>query len=113
MPLAYIIMGGLVYIGMKYRICWNDKGVCQEVSGGPIVCIEYKDIRSVELEIAGFREIWTLARPFRRIVIRSINSETKFIDVSVAHFSFEGINELIEYIGERRPDITLPSNWHS
>lgn len=99
----------LVSIGLKYKIYWTSKEVCQEASGGAPVRIKFSEIANVVAERARSGEFFSMSRPFRRIAIYGVGSDkSKFIDVSLRHFNLDDIRELLQNIHKHRPDLTIP-----
>ena len=118
----WILFAPIVYLGLRYRIYWNDEAVCQDASGGPRLCIGFDEITKVALEGGGTGRIVSgvatgrdtePGRPFRRIALykHGKRGERNFIDVSLKHFAEGDIRALMRAIGARRPDLTLPKNW--
>lgn len=112
-PIMWLLLGFLVYIGLSYRIVWSNDEVCQRASGGSDVCIKYGEITRITSETSKPGEWLAASRPFRRIVIHaeSPRGEDKFIDVSLKHFVAEDIRELMRTIRVRRPGLDLPRQW--
>jgi len=112
-PVMWLLFGFLVYIGLRYKIFWTDKEVCQEASGAQRVCIMYGQITTVASEVSKPSELFAASRPFRRIVIYTGNpqGESKFIDVSLKHFAADDIRKLMRAIHQERPDLVLPKHW--
>lgn len=113
MPVAWIFFGALIFIGMKYKISWDQEMVCQKASGGPDLCIKYDEISEITSEVSKPGELLSASRPFRRIVIydERRHGKAKFIDVSLKHFVADDIRELMRAIRVRRPDLTFPKHW--
>jgi energy-coupling factor transporter transmembrane protein EcfT len=111
-PVMWLLFLVLVYIGLKYKIYWTDAEVCQEASGGQKVCIKYGEITKIASEISKPAELLSASRPFRRIAIyaEKPNGESKFIDVSLKHFSVDDVRKLMQAIHDRCPDLTLPKH---
>lgn len=112
-PVVWLLFLILTYIGLKYRINWNDKEVYQKASGGSKVCIQYSEITKVTSEISKPGDILAASRPFRRIAIYAGESQDtgKFIDVSLKHFVADDVRKLIRVIQDHRADLALPKNW--
>lgn len=109
-PLMWLLFLVLVYIGLKYKIFWTDKEVCQKASGGSRVCIKYADLTKVTSEISKSAEFLSASRPFRRIALyaEGLPGENKSIDVSLKHFVMDDVRELMRTIHDSRPDLVLP-----
>lgn len=110
MTVAWLLLGILVFIGMKYKISWTSEEVCQRASGGPEACIMYEEITDLGSEVSKRSEMFSISRPFRRIVI-SGNGNHKQIDVSLRHFRDEDVLELMKVIHSHRPDLSLPKGF--
>ncbi len=114
-PFFWLLFSILIYIGLKYKISWTDKEVCQEASGGPKICIQYSWITNVTSEVSKPGEVLAASRPFRRIAIYAEDPQgaRSFIDVSLKHFAIEDVRKLMRVVHDRRPDLALPKNWVS
>jgi len=111
-PIMWLLFAFLVWIGLRYRVVWTNKEVCQRASGGSNVCIEYGEITRITSEVSKPDEWFAASRPFRRIVIYAERrGADKFIDVSLKHFLAEDIRELMRAIRIHRPDLELPPHW--
>jgi hypothetical protein len=98
----------LVYIGLQYRVFWDD-GVIMRASGGRERRIPYGEISEVRLERAAAAEFTAQSRPFRRIAIYGHKRRPRsYVDVSLRHFKLLDINELMSEIHNRRPDLSIP-----
>jgi hypothetical protein len=98
----------LIYIGMKYRVLWDETGVVMRASGGKRL-IRYDEITEIKIERAKAGEFLIQSRPFRRIVIHGRKRDpTEYIDVSLRHFRPADIDELLAVIRSHRPDLTVP-----
>ena len=88
-----MLIGGLFFIGLKYKIYWTDEFVCQEASGRAKVCIKYGEITKISSEVSEPGQLLAASRPFRRIAIyaEKPHDEGKFIDVSLKHFVADDI----------------------
>lgn len=109
-PFIWLLFSVQIYIGLKYKISWTDKAVCQEASGGPKVSIQYGWITKVTSEISKPGEVLAASRPFRRIAIyaKEPQGAKSFIDVSLKHFAIDDVRKLMSVVHDRRPDLTLP-----
>jgi len=109
----WLLFSILTYIGLKYKINWTDKEVCQEASGGPKICIPYSEITNVTSEISKPGELLAASRPFRRVAIYAGDPQGagKFIDVSLKHFAADDVRKLMRVVHDHRPDLILPKNW--
>lgn len=112
-PVMWLLFSIPIYIGLKYKISWSDKEVCQEASGGPKVCIPYSEITNVRSEISKPGGLLAASRPFRRIAIYAGDTKGtgKFIDVSLKHFAADDVRKLMAALHDRRPDLALPKHW--
>ena len=112
-PVLWLLSSTQLYFGLKYKIIWTDKEVCQEASGGPKVCIQYSEMTNVRSEISKPGEMLAASRPFRRIAIYAGDPRGagKFIDVSLKHFAADDVRKLMRIVHDRRPDLILPKNW--
>lgn len=100
----------IVYIGMKYRVLWDETGVVMRASGGPERRIQYDEITEIRNEMAQVSEFLSQSRPFRRIVVYGRKHDPDaFIDISLRHFRLEDIEELLTAIRTRRPDLAIPT----
>jgi hypothetical protein len=108
-----VIWGGfavLTYIGMKYRVLWDETGVVMRASGVLERLIRYDEITEIKIERAQVSEFLIQSRPFRRIVIHGRKRHpNEYIDVSLRHFRPTDIDELLAVIRTHRPDLTLPT----
>jgi hypothetical protein len=99
----------LTYIGMKYRVLWDETGVVMRASGGPERLIRYQEITEIKIERAQVSEFFVQSRPFRRIVIYGRKRHpNEYIDVSLRHFRPADIDELLAVIRTHRPDLAVP-----
>jgi hypothetical protein len=113
MPLLWVLVGVLVYIGTRYRVGWRAGAVVQKASGGRDVVIEAAQIDHVALE-TGLDDVGAaiqMRRPFRRITIYRQGKSGGFIDVSLKHFAADDIRRLMRAIQSARPDLALPKHW--
>ena len=99
----------VVFIGMKYRVLWDETGLVMRASGIQERKIRFDEITEVEKETAPATEFLSQARPFRRIVVRGRRDDPNaFIDISTRHFRPKDIETLLVTIHSRRPDIAVP-----
>ncbi len=109
MPVAWLLFGVLVFVGLRYRISWDQETVCQQASGGPDVCIKYDEITEIAREKAKINEMVAMSSPYRRIAIYGgLGEDIRHINVSLRHFRDEDVQQLMAFIHKRRPDLVLP-----
>jgi hypothetical protein len=107
--LIWALFAGSLYIGLQYRVLWDNSGLVMRASGGKERCIQYHEIASVTLE-TGVSEISCQSRPFRRIVVTPLSEQPdSFIDISLRHFQREDIDQLLANIRSQRPDLEVPT----
>ena len=112
-PVLWLLVAYLVWLGRQYRVVWTNKMVCQRASGGPEMCMEYGQITRVAVEVSTPGELPSASRRYRRIAIYADEppGEGKFIDVSLKHFSADDIRRLMRTIQIQCPDLELPPHW--
>jgi|SRR6185312_7062534 len=100
----------LVLIGLRYQVFWDDSGVVMRASGGPERRIGYEEIAQIKIERSSSSEFLAQSRPFRRIVLYGkTHHRDSYIDISLRHFRPGDIDELLEEIRARRPDLQVPA----
>jgi hypothetical protein len=98
------------FIGLKYRVLWDETGLVMRASGIPERHIRFDEITEVRTERAQVSEFFAQSRPFRRIVVHGPKHDPKaFIDISLRHFRLDDIEELLKAIRLRRPDLAVPT----
>jgi len=108
--LIWALFAALIYIGMKYRVLWDETGLIMRASGVPERLIRYDEITEIRIEKAQVGEFLVQSRPFRRIVIRGHKRHPHdYIDVSLRHFRPADIDELLAVIRAQRPDLAVPT----
>ena len=108
--LIWALFAVLIYIGMKYRVLWDETGVVMRASGGPERRIRYDQITEIKIERAQVSEFRVQSRPFRRLVIHGRKRHpSEYIDVSLRHFRPADIDELLAAIRTQRPDLAVPT----
>jgi hypothetical protein len=99
-----------VYFDLRYRVLWDESGVVMRASGIQEKRIEYDEITEVKIERADVTEFLAQSRPFRRIVVCGPRGHKEgWIDISLRHFRPQDIDELLNEICIRRPDLAIPA----
>jgi hypothetical protein len=98
-----------LYFGMKYRVLWSKEAVVMRASGGAERRIPYDEISRVKNEVSSANDVLAQSRPFFRIAVYSSRDANAFVDISLRHFRFEDIQELLATIHNRRPDLDVPT----
>jgi hypothetical protein len=99
-----------VYFGLRYRIEFSPGAIRQIAAGLPVKTLSYSDIRSVRLERATASQIIQGGRPFRRLAVYSNRpGDLRPIDVSLRHFRWSDIHDLLQAIKRVRPDLVIPA----
>jgi hypothetical protein len=94
-----------LYFGLKYRVLWDETGVYMRASGAAERQIPFDEITSIKYVVAASQ-----SRPFRRIEIYGNKHDPKaFVDVSLRHFRLGDINQMMNAIRARRPDLKVPA----
>jgi hypothetical protein len=107
--LIWALFAVLIYIGMKYRVLWDETGVVMRASGGAERRIRYDEITEIKIERARVSEFPAQSRPFRRLVIHGRKQHlNEYVDVSLRHFRPADIDELLAVIRTQRPDLAVP-----
>lgn len=107
--LIWILYGGLLWFGLKYRVFWDSKSVYQRASGLKEKRITFNQITEIRIEQAPISSFLAMSRPFRRVAIYGLRRDADaFIDISLRHFRLEDIVTLLKVIGECRPDLKVP-----
>ena len=107
--LIWALFAVLIYIGMQYRVLWDETGVVMRASGGAERRIRYDEITEIKIERARVSEFPAQSRPFRRLVIHGRKQHpNEYVDVSLRHFRPADIDELLAVIRTQRPDLAVP-----
>ena len=108
--LIWALFAVLIYIGMKYRVLWDETGVVMRgKSGGAERRIRYDEITEIKIERAPVSEFPAQSRPFRRLVIYGRKRHpNEYVDVSLRHFRPGDIDELLAVIRTQRLDLAVP-----
>ncbi|MGA9545347.1 MAG: hypothetical protein WBQ85_17355 [Candidatus Sulfotelmatobacter sp.] len=105
----WTFFAALVYLGMRYRVLWNDSCVVMRASGGLERRLGFDEITEIKMKTAHVSEFLAQSRPFRRIVVQGRRRHPdEFIDVSLRHFRPGDIDELLAAIHVHRPDLAVP-----
>ena len=103
--LGSLLISWLGYMGTRYRIYMENERVTQKAFRKKDVVISIKDIKTISMEASDAATLVKMQRPSNRI---TIYSEEKFIDVSLKHFKYLDIQELMHRIKVLRPDLDVP-----
>jgi hypothetical protein len=103
------------WVQTKYAISWQDGAITQRTMGGPPVIISVAEIYQVVLERSTIQQMVSLSRPGpRRLAIYArTTSGVKVVDVSLVHFKRDDVEMLMKLVHERRPELVLPTFYHS
>lgn len=92
-----------VALGWRYQVFYDEHQIVMKALGVRPVSIGFDQIAKIDKETSIAR-----GRPFRRVVVYSIGSSGKFIDVSLKHFMIQDVRELVGDIKHHRPDLVTP-----
>lgn len=103
----------IVYFGLRYQVLWDGNGVVMRASGIKEKRIQYDEMTEIIVERANVGEFLTPGRPFRRIVVYGkAGHASASIDISLRHFQPRAVDELMNEIRTRRPDLAVPAiSW--
>jgi hypothetical protein len=108
---GWIFVAFIVWVGMRYRIFWDNGAIIQKAVAGNVTKITTNDITRVQEEKSSMQTLLTFSRPMRRIVIYADGEKPKHIDVSLKHFVADDIRRLMKAIHAHRPDLVMPQGW--
>jgi hypothetical protein len=102
---AFISLLGIfiIYLNLSYTVTWDGKAIVQTAFGLHRVVITPSEITAIRSERSNARELAQANRPSNRI---AIYAGKRFIDVSLKHFQFSDVGELVKLIHAIRPDLS-------